>query len=76
MLILKKEIKREIDPLWSIKLKQYKKNVYKDFDLKVIFQVDLFFQTSATYINACMPNNGDLHNEESISPLFLVTFLP
>jgi hypothetical protein len=37
----RKEIKSEIDPLWSIEIRQYNVNVYKGFDEEIILEADL-----------------------------------
>jgi hypothetical protein len=37
----KKEIKRKTNPLWSIEIKQWNLNVYKDFDEEVILEANL-----------------------------------
>jgi hypothetical protein len=37
----REEIKSEIDPLWSIEIRQQNLDVYKGFDEEVILEVDL-----------------------------------
>jgi predicted lipid carrier protein YhbT len=41
-LIPREEIKSEIDPLWSIEIRQQNLGVCKDFDEEVIFEANLF----------------------------------
>jgi hypothetical protein len=40
-LTLRKENKSDIDPLWSIEIKQQNLGVYKDFDEEVILEANL-----------------------------------
>jgi hypothetical protein len=38
----REEIKSEIDPLWSIEIRQQNLGVYKDFDEEILFEANLF----------------------------------
>jgi hypothetical protein len=40
-LIPKEEIEKEIDPLWSIKIRQQNLGICKDFDEKIILEANL-----------------------------------
>jgi hypothetical protein len=41
-LIPREEIESEVDPLWSIEIKQWNLGVCKDFDEEVILEANLF----------------------------------
>jgi hypothetical protein len=70
MLILRKEIKNEIDPSWSIEIKQQILKVCKDFDEEVIFEAYLSISVKLLqYINLCMLNVG-VYIMKKVFPFF------
>jgi hypothetical protein len=69
LLTPRKEILSEIDPLWSIEIRQHNLSVCKDFDEEVIFEANLCLnKTFAIHISFYMFNIRD--TMKKIFPLF------
>jgi len=49
-LVPREEIESEVDPLWSIEIRQWNLGVCKDFDEKVILEANLFQQYTLVFV--------------------------
>jgi hypothetical protein len=73
-LILQEEIKRETDPLWSIKLKQQNLDVCKEFDEEIILEASVVVLVILQqYTMSLFVQHKGFSHVESIPLFFLVT---
>jgi hypothetical protein len=70
MLTLREEIKSEIDPLWSIEIRQQNVNVYKGFYEKVIFEADLSISVKPQqYVQISLCSKVGIYTKRKVFPL-------
>jgi hypothetical protein len=68
--LLERKSKWMIDPLWSIKLKPYNLNVYKNLEEKWYLKQNHYTLVLETYFSLCMFSKGDVHTIKNIHLVF------